>query len=77
MDNKYGLGSAKVATERVTPESQSLRHKTPQTQILICKFCQSNSLYLCSTMQDHRCNSCGEWQQDIPQGYSTGRSSDY
>lgn len=72
MDNKYGLGSTKVASEH-----QELRHKTPSAHISICKFCQSNSLYLCSSMQDHRCNSCGEWQQDIPQGYSTGRSSDY
>jgi len=28
-------------------------------------------------MHDHRCDDCGEWQQDVPQGYSTGRSSDY
>lgn len=72
MENKYGLGSTKVATEH-----QALRHKSPNAHITICKFCQSTSLYWCSTMQDHRCNSCGEWQQDIPQGYSTGRSSDY
>jgi hypothetical protein len=33
-------------------------------------------LTLCKTMQDHRCDHCGEWQNDA-YGYSTGRSADY
>jgi len=69
MDNKYGLGSTRVATEKHE------HHHDGGT--LICKFCSGQNVVLCSTMQDHRCDDCGEWQQDIPQGYSTGRSSDY
>ncbi|MFA6041593.1 MAG: hypothetical protein WC733_08825 [Methylophilus sp.] len=72
MDNKYGLGSTKVAKEH-----HELHHNSATHTLLICKFCQGNRLILCLTMQDHRCEDCGEWQMDIPQGYSTGRSSDY
>jgi hypothetical protein len=72
MDNKYGLGSTKVATEH-----HAHHHKSVSSMPLACKFCQSTSITLCPTMQDHRCDDCGEWQQDVPMGYSTGRSSDY
>lgn len=72
MDNKYGLGSAKVATEH-----HEMHHKTPVSHATHCKFCGSESLVLSPTMRDHRCTDCGEWQSDVPQGYSTGRSSDY
>lgn len=72
MDNKYGLGSSKVATEH-----HETHHKSPDIHPTACKFCGSNSLVLSPTMHDHHCSHCGEWQNDIPQGYSTGRSSDY
>lgn len=72
MDNKYGLGSTKVATEQHT-----LHHKSESTTQGVCKFCNSTQLVFSPSMHDHRCDSCGEWQQDVPQGYSTGRSSDY
>lgn len=72
MDNKYGLGSTKVATEH-----HETHHKTPVLHATQCKFCGSSNLVLSPTMHDHRCSDCGEWQLDVPQGYSTGRSSDY
>jgi len=72
MDNKYGLGSAKVAVKK-----HEQNHKTETIHPTECKFCGSSSLTLSPTMHDHLCNDCGEWQNDIPQGYSTGRSSDY
>jgi hypothetical protein len=72
MDNKYGLGSTKVATEQ-----HETHHKTPEIHATQCKFCGSSDIVLSPTMQDHLCNACGEWQNDVPQGYSTGRSSDY
>jgi len=72
MDNKYGLGSAKVATGH-----HETHHHAPATHATHCKFCSGAHLVLSPTMQDHRCANCGEWQTDIPQGYSTGRSSDY
>ena len=40
-------------------------------------YTSSANLVLSPTMHDHRCTDCGEWQTDIPQGYSTGRSSDF
>ncbi len=72
MDNKYGLGSAKAATEH-----HQHHHKTAHTHPVNCKFCGSSNLIVSLTMHDHSCADCGEWQNDIPQGYSTGRSSDY
>ena len=72
MDNKYGLGSSKVTTEH-----HETHHKSPDIHPKICKFCGSNQLELSPTMRDHRFAACGEWQNDIPQGYSSGRSSDY
>ncbi|MFM9835080.1 MAG: hypothetical protein ACKVOA_03145 [Methylophilaceae bacterium] len=72
MDNKYGLGSTKVATEH-----HETQHKSAETLAVQCKFCGSSDLTLSPTMHDHLCNACGEWQNDVPQGYSTGRSSDY
>ncbi|MBM3350642.1 MAG: hypothetical protein FJY53_02425 [Betaproteobacteria bacterium] len=72
MDNKYGLGSSKVATEH----HESHHKKTPlyPTQ---CKFCGSTHLELCPTMHNHRCADCGSLQNDMTPGYATGRLSDY
>lgn len=70
MDNKYALGSAKVATEH-----HEVAHKNKPS--LACKFCNSAQLVLCPTMHDHKCSHCGEWQQDIENSYATGRSSNY
>jgi hypothetical protein len=72
MDNKYGLGGAKVATGH-----HETHHKTANQQAKTCKFCGSENLVLSPTMHDHRCADCDEWQNDIPQSYSTGRSNDY
>jgi hypothetical protein len=76
MDNKYGLGSTKVATEQHELHHET-HHKTPVLHATNCKFCGSAHLVLSPTMHDHQCADCGEWQNDVPQGYSTGRSSDY
>ncbi|MEO6118324.1 MAG: hypothetical protein ABIP37_04560 [Methylotenera sp.] len=72
MDNKYGLGSARVATGH-----HETHHKAEVLHATNCKFCGSASLVLSPSMHDHCCTDCGKWQNDIPQGYSTGRSSDY
>lgn len=72
MDNKYGLRSSKAATEH-----HETHHKTAESLATHCKFCHGTNLELSPTMHDHRCADCGKWQHDIPQGYSTGRSSDY
>lgn len=72
MDNKYGLGSTKVATEH-----HETHHKSPVVHTKYCKSCGGSELVLSQTLHDHRCVECGELQNDIPQGYSTGRSSDY
>ncbi|MGB4812580.1 MAG: hypothetical protein WBP13_08900 [Methylophilaceae bacterium] len=72
MDNKYGLGSTKVATEH-----HETHHKTALLHDAHCKFCGSNNLALSPTMHDHHCNDCGKWQLDVPLGYSTGRINDY
>ena len=66
MDNKYGLGSSKVAVEL---------HKDKKS--MQCNACKSKKLHFCPTMKDHQCEDCGEWQNDIPMNYSTGRSADY
>lgn len=71
MDNKYALGSTKVATEH-----HEAAHKSAAPS-RICKFCGSASLVLSQTMHDHKCSDCGEWQQDVEKSYATGRSSEY
>lgn len=70
MDNKYGLGGAKVATEQ-----HETHHKKTDITPKSCKNCGGTQLMLCLTMHDHRCIDCGEWQGDVSEGYSTGRSS--
>jgi hypothetical protein len=72
MDNKYGLGSRKVATGH-----HETHHKSAPIHATNCKFCGFANLALSLTMHDHRCTDCGEWQSDVPQGYSTGRSSEF
>lgn len=72
MENKYGLGSAKVANEHHDAKLKSSSHAE-----LMCRFCGNAQLTLCLTMNDHRCEVCGQWQNDLPVGYSTGRSADY
>jgi hypothetical protein len=72
MDNKYGLGSAKVATAH-----HELHHRPEQPHLLACRFCYSIQLILCPTLNDHYCKECGEYQGDVPAGYSTGHSADY
>jgi hypothetical protein len=71
MDNKYGLGSAKVS--HVAHE----RRGSPRRQPQACQHCGSESLILCPTLDDHFCKECGEYQGDVPAEYSTGRSSNY
>jgi hypothetical protein len=71
MENKYGLGSAKVAHEH-----HEAKLKT-STKTIGCRVCGHDHLIFCPTMNDHRCDGCGEWQADVPQGYSTGHSADY
>ena len=72
MDNKYGLGSAKVATAH-----HETHHKPDSTQPMTCRFCYSVNLMLCPTLNDHYCKECGQYQSDVPMGYSTGHSADY
>ena len=66
MGNKYGLGSTKVAVE-LHKKKEGIKYQS----------CESHKLHFCPTMQDHQCEKCGEWQNDIPNNYSTGRSTDY
>ena len=72
MNNKYGLGSSKVASEH-----HEVHHKTTPLHPAECVHCSSTDLIYSPTMHDHRCNNCGEWQNDVPQGYSTGRASNF
>lgn len=72
MDNKYGLGSAKVAHVH----DDARRVASPVTAMTCCN-CGSDRLILCPTLNDHFCKACGEYQGDVPAGYSTGRSADY
>ena len=72
MDNKYGLGSSKVAHEHHDAQVES-----SAKPVLVCRFCGHDHLTLSQTMHDHRCNKCGEWQNDIPMDYATGHSADY
>ena len=66
MDNKYGLGSSKVAT-KIHKDAESKK----------CNYCQSLVLRYCPTMEDHQCEKCNLLQNDVPKNYATGRSSDY
>ena len=54
MDNKYGLGSAKVATEH-----HETHHKAAVSHETNCKFCGSASVVLSHTMHDNRYQECG------------------
>lgn len=72
MENKYGLGSARVAHEHHDAKLKATGHAD-----MACRFCGATHLTLCLTMHDHRCETCGKWQNDMPMGYSTGRSADY
>ncbi len=72
MDNKYGLGSAKVAHVH-----HDARRSGSNAPAVTCHYCGSERLILCPTMNDHFCKDCGEYQGDVPAGYSTGRSADY
>lgn len=69
MDNKYGLGSNKVATEH--------HENHPKTDAASCKFCGATTLHYSPTLHDHQCEACGEWQMDVEATYSTGRNADY
>jgi hypothetical protein len=70
MDNKYALGSTKVAKEH-----HDLMDKAKSG--VACRFCGSHELVFCPTMEDHRCQACDAWQEDISKNYATGRSSEY
>ena len=48
MDNKYGLGSNKVATEH-----HETHHKTAAIHPTNCKFCNSPNLTLSPSLHDH------------------------
>lgn len=71
MDNKYGLGSTRVAHAHHDAQ-KAAQHAAPT-----CRYCGSVQLTLCPTMNDHFCKDCGEYQGDVPPGYSTGRYADY
>lgn len=71
MDNKYGLGSVKVAHAHHDAKYKDLAFHSS------CKYCGSDQLTLCPTMNDHFCKDCGQYQDDVPAGYSTGRYVDY
>lgn len=71
MDNKYGLGSSKVAHAH-----HEITHRVMATP-MTCHHCGSDQLTLCPSMNDHFCKECGEYQSDLPLGYFTGRSTNY
>jgi len=72
MDNKYGLGSAKVAHAH-----HEAKHKHTPLMTRICAHCGHDHLTLCPTMNDHYCAKCGQYQNDVPLDYSSGHSADY
>lgn len=73
MDNKYGLGSAKVAYAH-----HEATHKPAlATTAKACCHCGYEKLTYCPTLEDHYCEACGEYQNDIPVGYATGHSANY
>ena len=72
MDNKYGLGSSRVAHEH-----HDAVNKHSHAPTASCKHCGHSALTLCNTMHDHRCNQCGAWQNDVAASYSVGRFSNY
>lgn len=76
MDNKYGLGSRRLATEH-HHQTHKDASKAVSHHPLVCRACMGSNLRLCPSMQDHQCNDCGEWQMDLPTGYAIGRHSDY
>ena len=76
MDNKYGLGSRRLATEHHHHSHRQVARQVSHHPLL-CRICKSSNLRLCPSMQDHQCNDCGEWQMDMPAGYAIGRNSDY
>lgn len=71
MDNKYALGGTKVAHEHHDAKLKST-HPPPH-----CRFCMSVQLIYNATLDDHLCDECGQYQEDMPKGYSSGRSSNY
>lgn len=71
MDNKYALGSTKVATEH----HETVHKSSHPAQT--CKFCDVAELVFCPTMQDYKCSHCDEWQMNAGKSYALGRSSDY
>lgn len=72
MDNKYGLGSSRVAKEHHDAVVRAA-HKPALT----CSACGYDQLSFCQTMQDHKCDQCGAWQNDVSPTYALGRSADY
>lgn len=76
MDNKYGLGSNRLATEHHLHTHKPLGRQASHHPLL-CRVCKGSNLRLCPTLQDHQCNDCGEWQMDFPSGYAIGRPADY
>lgn len=73
MDNKYGLGSAKVAYAH----HEAAKHKPTSAPVRVCCYCGHDQLTFCPTLDDHYCEACGEYQNDMPVGYATGHSADY
>jgi hypothetical protein len=71
MDNKYGLGSTKVA------HAHHDARRAAHPHAVACHYCGSDQLILCPTLNDHFCKDCGEYQSDVPPGYPTGRSANY
>lgn len=72
MDNKYGLGSAKVAHAH-----HEATHKSSSVSSKGCIHCGHDRLTLCPTLNDHFCEECGQYQDDVPVGYATGHSANY
>jgi hypothetical protein len=72
MDNKYGLGGAKVAHAH-----HETKLKSSSTSTQACHSCRHDRLIYCPTLSDHYCVKCGKYQNDIPTGYSSGHSADY
>lgn len=72
MDNKYGLGSAKVAHAH-----HEATHKPMSSTPTICVHCGHVELSWCPTLNDHFCDGCGQYQEDVPAGYATGHNANY
>jgi hypothetical protein len=63
MDNKYGLGGAKVAHAH-----HETKLKSSSTSTQACHSCRHDRLIYCPTLSDHYCVKCGNIRMTFQRG---------